>query len=73
MPIRKNAQKIQIKIQLTHQKNSPWICTTLQSCMMLFIEIEQNEVEAGLGSETKNTDFEHKFEMHVNPLSRDIK
>ena len=30
-------------------------------------------VEASLGGETKNIDFEHKFEIYVIPLSRDIK
>lgn len=39
--------------------------------MVVFTEIENNEVEAGLGGKTKNIDFEHKFEIHINPLSRD--
>lgn len=39
--------------------------------MVVFIEIENNEVEAGLGAKTKNNDFEHKLEIHINPLSRD--
>lgn len=39
--------------------------------MVVFIEIENNEVEAGLEGKTKNIDFEHKFEIHINPLIRD--
>lgn len=55
MPKGENTQKMQIKIQLARKNNAPWICIPPQSWMMVvFTEGENNEVKAGLGSETKN-------------------
>lgn len=41
--------------------------------VVTFVEIENNEVEASFRGATKSIDFECKFEIHINPLSRDIK